>query len=188
MTESTEGASPELSASALQTLLDNRSRFSAFLARRVRSAEVAEEILQDAMAKAVERGGQVRDEENVVAWFFQLLRNAIIDLHRRRDAAERGLMQFARELDTTAGSDELKREVCQCVSGVLGTLKPEYQASIRAIDLDGRELRAFAAEAGVTPNNAAVRLHRARGALAHRLKATCGACAEHGCLDCTCRP
>jgi len=44
-----------------------------------------------------------------------------------------------------------------------------------------------AAELGVTPNNAAVRLHRARGALKKRLEQTCGTCTQHGCLDCTCQ-
>jgi RNA polymerase sigma-70 factor (ECF subfamily) len=33
-----------------------------------------------------------------------------------------------------------------------------------------------------------VRLLRARRALLERLRATCGACFEHGCLDCFCRP
>jgi RNA polymerase sigma factor (sigma-70 family) len=186
MTEATDSSSTELSASALVVLLDNRARFFNFLAGRVGSADIAEEILQEALTKAVERGGQVHDEESVVAWFFRLLRNAVTDLYRRREAADRGLKQFAQEVETAAGSDELMREVCECVSGVLETLKPEYQASIRAVDLDGRELRAFALETGITPNNAAVRLHRAREALARRLKETCGACAEHGCVDCTC--
>jgi len=31
-----------------------------------------------------------------------------------------------------------------------------------------------------------VRLHRARKALRERLTASCRACAEHGCLDCSC--
>jgi RNA polymerase sigma-70 factor (ECF subfamily) len=32
-----------------------------------------------------------------------------------------------------------------------------------------------------------VRLHRARAALKTRLEQSCGTCATHGCLDCTCR-
>ena len=31
------------------------------------------------------------------------------------------------------------------------------------------------------------RVHRARQALKARLKESCGLCAEHGCVDCTCR-
>jgi RNA polymerase sigma-70 factor (ECF subfamily) len=31
-----------------------------------------------------------------------------------------------------------------------------------------------------------VRLHRARQALKRELERSCGTCATHGCLDCTC--
>jgi len=45
----------------------------------------------------------------------------------------------------------------------------------------------YANSEGTTSNNAGVRLHRARKAAAKRLTQVCGACAEHKCLDCTCR-
>lgn len=47
--------------------------------------------------------------------------------------------------------------------------------------------KTVAAELGITPGNAAVRLHRARHALRLRLQTTCGMCTEHGCLECVCR-
>jgi hypothetical protein len=37
-------------------------------------------------------------------------------------------------------------------------------------------------------NNASVRLHRARQALARRVRAVCGACADRKCADCSCPP
>ena len=49
------------------------------------------------------------------------------------------------------------------------------------------ELRGeVAGELAITPNNAAVRLHRARTALRRQLERSCGTCATHGCLDCRC--
>jgi RNA polymerase sigma-70 factor (ECF subfamily) len=176
-----------LSPEATRAILAARARFLAFLEHRVGSPELAEEILHDAYAKALERGGQLKDEESAVAWFFRILRNAVVERARREAAAGRALEKLAAEMEIFKEAEEPARAVCACVSGVLATLKPEYQAPVRAVDLEGRELRAFAAEAGVTPNNAAVRLHRAREALRRRLHATCGSCAEHGCVDCTCR-
>jgi hypothetical protein len=44
----------------------------------------------------------------------------------------------------------------------------------------------YASETGMTANNAAVRAHRARQALRRRLAESCGVCAEHGCVDCSC--
>lgn len=82
---------------------------------------------------------------------------------------------------------ELQDNACQCVSGVLDTLKPDYRDVLQAVDLKGRSVAEYAEAQGTTPNNAGVRLHRARKAAAKRLTEVCGACAEHKCLDCTCR-
>ena len=119
------------SDAVVRVLLENRTRFQAFLTRRLDSSDLAEEILQEAIIKALERGGEVRDGESIVAWFFRVLRNAVVDLHRRQGARARGLEQLARELETTASSEEATGEVCSCVSGVLATLRPEYQSPIQ---------------------------------------------------------
>jgi len=184
----------KLAPEAERTLLAARGRFREFLQHRVGSRELAEELLQDAYAKAVERGGQLRDDESAIAWFFRILRNAVVERARREAAAARALERLARELETAhpggtdgwPGGDEAQGAVCTCVSGVLSTLEPGQRDAVSAVDVDGRALRAFAADAGITPNNAAVRLHRGRRALGERLRATCGACAAHGCVDCTC--
>jgi len=44
-----------------------------------------------------------------------------------------------------------------------------------------------AAASGISENNAAVRVHRARQALRKQVQLTCGACATHGCVDCRCQ-
>ena len=66
-------------------------------------------------------------------------------------------------------------------------MKPEYAQVVRAVDLEERPLSEVAASGGITVNNATVRLHRARQALKRQLVRACGACAAHGCLECSCR-
>ena len=39
----------------------------------------------------------------------------------------------------------------------------------------------------ITDNNAGVRVFRARQALHRQLMQSCGTCAEHGCVECTCK-
>jgi RNA polymerase sigma-70 factor (ECF subfamily) len=168
-------------------LLGERDRFREFLERRVGSREVADDLLQGAYAKALERAGQLRDEESAIAWFFRILRNSIVERARREGAAARALERLASEIASAAPPEDAARTVCACVNNVLGTLKPEYEGALRAVDIEGHELRAFAREAGISPNNAAVRLHRSRQALRKRLVSMCGACARHNCIDCTCR-
>jgi RNA polymerase sigma-70 factor (ECF subfamily) len=73
------------------------------------------------------------------------------------------------------------------MSELVVTLKPEYADILRRVDLGETRIDRVAAELGITANNAAVRLHRARQALRQRLEQMCGVCAHHGCLNCTCK-
>jgi RNA polymerase sigma-70 factor (ECF subfamily) len=96
---------------------------------------------------------------------------------------------FARELDDPVEPPvEMKETVCACVRSLSETLKSEYADALRRIDVEGASVQDYAAEIGIEPNNAAVRVHRARAALRKRVTSSCGTCAEHGCLDCTCEP
>jgi RNA polymerase sigma-70 factor (ECF subfamily) len=170
-----------------QALVANHRQFLAFLERRVGSRATAEEILQSAFVKAVEKGGALSDEEGAVAWFYRLLRNALVDHYRRQAAEGRALEREAREAEEAGEDPELKGAVCACVGELLPTLKPEYADMVRQVDLEERSVPDVAREAGITANNAGVRLHRARQALKKQLERSCGTCASHGCLDCSCK-
>ncbi|MGE0813443.1 MAG: RNA polymerase sigma factor [Vicinamibacterales bacterium] len=172
----------------LAALLDNRRAFLAYLERRLDDRGLAEDVLQDAFTKLVMRPGLAPDDEAVVPWFYRALGNAVIDQYRRRGAQGRAHEAFARELGgRDVAPPDLEREICACVSRLARTLKPEYAEALQAVELDGLPVATYARNAGLTAGNAAVRVFRARRALKQRLTDSCGACAEHGCLDCTCK-
>jgi len=176
------------SPAVVAVLVDNHRRFLDFLKRRVGSQEVAEDILQDAFVRGLAHAGELRDSESVIPWFYRSLRNALVD-HWRKVGAERKVFDEAVELTddmSPAVDEELMTTVCACATSLLDTLKPEYAEALRRIDLAGVSVKTFAAEGGMTANNASVRLFRARQALKRQLERTCGTCAEHGCLDCSC--
>jgi RNA polymerase sigma-70 factor (ECF subfamily) len=171
----------------LRILVDNHARFLSFLERRVGSRDEAEDILQDAFVRSVDRAGSLRDAESATAWFYRVLRNAVIDHYRREGTRSRAVERLAAEAEGPPWPvEELERVACACVTAMVDTLKPEYGTAIRRVDLEGQTVRGFAEEAGITPTNAGVRLHRAREALRRQLARSCGTCLEHGCLDCTC--
>ena len=178
-----------MAAGALATLVDNRARFLAFLERRVGSRDVAEEILQQAYVRGMDRGGGLRDGESATAWFYRLLRNVLADHWRRGDAERRALANMtnmANDPAAGAGDDALLDAICGCVTGLVGTLKPDLADIVQRVDLDGVALRAYAADAHITANNAAVRLHRARQALGRQLQRTCAAGTIAALRDCDC--
>ena len=171
----------------IAALVDNHRRFLDFLERRVGRRDEAEEILQAAFVRGLERAGEIRDEGRAVAWFYRLLRNALIDHWRSRAAEGRGLEALARELaGESAPPPEIETEICRCFEALLPTLRPDQERILRRVDLEGARPVELAREEGITANAAMVRLHRARRALRERLVASCRSCAEHGCLDCSC--
>jgi RNA polymerase sigma factor (sigma-70 family) len=171
----------------LGVLLDNHARFLAFLERRVGSRDDAEDILQEAFVRSLDRTPSLPDSESTTTWFYRVLRNAITDHFRRQDSRGRALDRFATETEVAETPDNgLEAVVCACVLSLVETLKPEYGAAVRRVDLDGTSVRVYAEEAGITPSNAGVRLHRAREALRRQLARSCGTCLTHGCLDCEC--
>jgi RNA polymerase sigma factor (sigma-70 family) len=168
-----------------EQLLKELDTFTAFARRRVGDPHLAADIVQDSLLKAVKSASQLRDGESVTAWFYRILRRTIIDLYRRRAAAQRVAERLERELNAPADAEET-RTACACVEALIPALNPEYAELIRLLDLDGRTPEQVAAAKGVTANNLRVRHHRARQQLRARLEETCRLCARHGCLDCTC--
>lgn len=136
--------------------------------------------------KAIEHGGDIRDDESTVAWFYRVLRNAITDSYRRESARNRAQEGFASEAPLSY-QPELEHAVCACIGDVVQDLKSEYREAIEQVDRGGMTVQAFAQAHGTSANNASVRLHRARKDVAKKLLSVCGMCAEHKCLDCTCR-
>lgn len=168
---------------AVRRLMDDHDRFVAFVQARVGERAVAEDIVQDALVRGLDKLTGLRDEGAAVAWFFRVLRNAVIDRRRRDDVVRRRLDAFAAEL---AGPAEAEGNVCKCVARLAGELRPDQAEALRRIEVDGVAVKDYAAEAGISRGNAAVRVFRAREALRVRVLRTCGACAANGCVDCSC--
>jgi RNA polymerase sigma-70 factor (ECF subfamily) len=176
-----------MSPSTIDNLLSQRNQFLNFLHRRVDTPATADDIIQIAYMRAIEQASELRSDESAVAWFYRILRNAVIDHYRHRAAEDRALERWANELLTQPEPNIATHEiVCQCIDKVIQHLKPSYRKIIRDIDLTEQSLDTFAKTEGITTGNATVRLHRARQALRKQLIATCSICAEHACLDCTC--
>jgi len=167
-------------------LVENRRAFLSFLERRVGHRDTAEDVLQEAFARSLDKV-PLESAESAVAWFYRVLRNAVVDHYRRGGASDRALSVLARQLNEQGELDlDERNAVCRCVSRLSETLKPEYERALRRIDVEGVSVQDYAVEAGITANNAGVRVFRAREALRKRVVRWCGSCAERGCIDCTC--
>ena len=174
-------------ARVADVLVENHRAFLRFLERRVGDRAAAEDLIQEAFSRNMDRLSDLPDEA-LVPWFYRVLRNAAIDRQRRKGAEDRALATFTQELaGATHPNGDLHREICACVGRLARTLKPEYAEVLQAVDVEETPVKTFADTTGLTTSNAGVRLFRAREALRKQVIASCGTCAEHGCLDCSCQ-
>jgi len=169
---------------ALETaLVAHLDEFVGYVRRRIGDPDMAADVVQDAVLKALRNQDSLQNQDRLLPWFHQVLRNTLNDVFRRRQSEGKAFARLA--LEPSAVQDA-ERALCRCVEALIPTLKPEYGELVRALDLEEIDRGEVAARLGITPNNLKVRHHRARQQLRQRLEQSCGVCAVHGCLDCHC--
>lgn len=188
--EPQEGEAARAVVSAL--LETHRAELLAFARRRLESAQSAEELVQQVALKAMGAAQSLKDPAAGRAWLYRITRNALADVYARRPQAKISL-----DLASAQGDELMARhgqvaqmalpeQICRCVLTQTGTLKAEYQHMLQQVVLEGRAVTEVAQEMGITANNAAVRLHRARAALKKKLVSHCGTESLLHCMDCVC--
>jgi RNA polymerase sigma factor (sigma-70 family) len=170
-------------------LLGHREQLLAYVRRKISPPELAEDVLQDSLLKALRAAPTLQDDDKLVPWFYRILHNAITDFYRHRQVEAHSLAGAAAIPEPVAGPDpEDEAVLCGCFRALIPTLKPEYATLIEQLELADGDPGQVAAQLGITRNTLKVRRHRARQALRRRLEDTCRVCAKHGCLDCSCPP
>jgi sigma-70-like protein len=113
-------------------LVLNRQQFLQFVQRRVASAAAAEDIVQNAYIRAIENVSMLRQQESAAAWFYRVLRNAIVDYYRHRSAEDRAFERLARDSTDMQPPPKSEEIECECIDQVLPVLKPSYSDSWRS--------------------------------------------------------
>jgi RNA polymerase sigma-70 factor (ECF subfamily) len=172
---------------ALDPILARRAEFRAFLVSRLGSEADADDVLQNGLMKALRSASSLKDEQKLTAWFYQVLRNAMVDHIRARRAREVRDDTWAMDRAIPT-DDEIEKAACRCIEPLIDELKPREAELLRRIELENQPVADAAQRSGISANNASVTLHRARKKLRERLEAFCGDCASGACLDCDCAP
>jgi RNA polymerase sigma factor (sigma-70 family) len=152
-----------------------QSRLRNFIRRRVADPGDAEDILQDVFYELVE-AYRVIQPEHVTAWLFQVARNRVIDLFRKRKregardvVAERveegGEMLQLEELlpSPDSGPDAVyaRRMLLEELDAALDELPDEQREVFIAHELMGYSFKEIAAQTGASVNTLLSRKHYA---------------------------
>ncbi|HMK31500.1 MAG TPA: RNA polymerase sigma factor [Terriglobales bacterium] len=160
-----------------EIVAEERSRLRSFIRRRVPDPSDVEDILQDAFYKLVEANRLLMPIEHVTGWLFQVARNGIIDLLRKKrperfsDAAVEGEDGELLRIEDLLPSPEAGPEAIYLRSLLLDELElaldelPSQQREVFvAHELEGRSFKELSQESGVNVNTL---LSRKRYAVLH---------------------
>lgn len=167
-------------ATALAAL---RAEAVSWAVKRTPSLEMAEEIVQQALLRAMAYLPQLRNPQRLRPWFYQILRHVLADELQRQ---QRWVVVDEVAPDRLMTDTQDDTPTCACILRVLEQLPVEAAALLRAADLQAQPVKILAERLGLTPNATSVRLYRARQALRRQLAVTCGSTSYQACQNCDC--
>lgn len=159
------------------------SRLRGFIRRRVPDPRDVEDIVQEVFTELVEANRLLMPIDHVAGWLFQVARNRIIDLFRKKKPENFSDIDVANEDDERlrledllpspdAGPDALyaRQVLLDELELAVGDLPEDQRAVFVAHEIDGRSFKQLAAETGVSVNTLLSRKHYAVLRLRERLR------------------
>jgi RNA polymerase sigma factor (sigma-70 family) len=149
-----------------------RKRLWAHCYRMTGRRAEADDLSQEAIARAIERAEDLQDHTAVDGWLFRIATTVCLD-HLRRERRTRALTELVDPIafdDIPAPADPealtiLRDDVRLAVVAALQHLAPKQRAVLLLHDVCGLPLAEAAATIGTNDNAAKATLHRARAAL-----------------------
>jgi RNA polymerase sigma factor (sigma-70 family) len=157
-----------------------KARLRNFIRRRVPDAHDVEDILQEVFYELVEANRRLMPIDHISGWLFQVARNRITDLFRRRQPArfadvtmttEDGEIVRVEDLvpsaDAGPEAELVRRRMVAALEQALRDLPDEQRTVFVAHEIDGKSFKEMAEETGVSINTL---LARKRYAILHLRK------------------
>jgi RNA polymerase sigma-70 factor, ECF subfamily len=155
-----------------------RARLHGFLARRVESPEVADDLTQEVLLRLLQH--QDSAVENPTAWLYRVARNVLIDHYRSRGSYRR-LHTGEPAIGPTVLAEEpfaddpqaAQRELAGCLRFLVEQLAEPYRSAVTAVDFDGQSQTEVARMLGLSVSGMKSRVQRGRRQLRQLLTECC---------------
>lgn len=153
---------------------DVAARLRPFVARRVPASEI-DDVVQDVLVRMHRGLAEVREDDRFAAWMFQVARNAITDVGRKRARTLVELADAPEELP--AEPEDKDREAADdlagCVSLFVAQLPSPYREAITLVELEGRTAKEAAEMVGISVSGMKSRVQRGRAQLREMFERCC---------------
>jgi RNA polymerase sigma factor (sigma-70 family) len=159
------------------------SRLRSFIRKRVADPLDAEDVLQDVFYKLVEANRLLMPIDHVTGWLFQVARNRITDLFRKKRSERFSEMEVVGEEDERLAFEDLlpspdagpeaeylRGVLLEELEDAIAELPRQQREVFVAHELEGRSFAEMAAESGVSMNTLLARKRYAVLRLRERLQ------------------
>jgi RNA polymerase sigma-70 factor (ECF subfamily) len=131
-------------------------------------AMLADDLVHECMAKALQNRDQLKDPERMDSWLFRILSNCWKDqFRRRRDEVEVDELTMVQE--TTPEDQHNAHQLIARVREAMAALAMPHRQVVTLVDLEGFSYAEVAEVLGIPVGTVMSRLSRARHALRRRL-------------------
>jgi len=155
---------------------DFHAGLRAFISRRVDRPADVDDILQEVFLRIHRRVASLSHAERLVAWLFEVTRNAVADFYRSAARQRELPAGAAPESDGPASEEEAERqraELSRCLGPMVQRLPANYREAITLVELEGLTQRAAAERLGLSLSGAKSRVQRGRERLRLLLEDCC---------------
>lgn len=144
-----------------------------FIARRVRNEQEVEDLLQEVFLKIHAKLPQLRNQDRLHAWIYQITRNAITDYYRRQEKTPEPTGEDFEDLAEEIMPSEVQAEVASCLQPMMTELPEKYRQALLLTDIQGLTQQQLADQLDLSLSGAKSRVQRAREKLKDVLLGCC---------------
>lgn len=148
----------ELANHAAEAWQEHREALLRFVISRGIESHDAEDIVHDVLLKAIAPGGGPAEPLKLRAWLYQVVRNAIVDHHRRKRPQEQ-LSEYLADIKATGNHPDL---LLACLEPFLSRLSPDDAEVLRQVDIENIPQALIASRLGLGMSATKSRIQRAR--------------------------
>jgi RNA polymerase sigma-70 factor (ECF subfamily) len=150
-------------------LLDHRPRLLRYATQIVKNTAIAEELVDEALGRAVWKGAQCRGT-NLGAWLSVIVRNLAYQHLRRSEVEKRRLRVFLGFRFPDPVELAIRKETSREVGVALDRLRPMQREALTLFELDDLPASEVARRMGISASSVLALVYRARTRLRRLLK------------------
>ncbi len=132
------------------------------------AADVADDLVQDTVVKAIRNANSLRDMKKMNSWLFTILANCWRDYLRRQKPTD-DIDECIFTNDDTPELAQERQNIADIVQQAVATLPQGQRQVLSLVDLEGFSYAEVAEIVGIPTGTVMSRLNRARKALAEQL-------------------